>query len=242
MSFTESDIVRFYQVHPFDSLKTVGRFELRGSPGVLRNIQLRLFADDDSACEARLFRSNPEDGHAEMQFINEVRRTHPILSSKEAASLTLSIKITYSPCSSCREGLKDFFTSLPLPSTSRLALRIQFANLYHQDKPHSTEKEIEMVATWLHSLEKHGISVELQPLRVTEDPEFTNPRPQRVTDENFRDRRQKDDQVSLHVKQIYKKLELIQRDQQLGRAMSSLSLEARNQQKVRINLVTVSPY
>ena len=96
-----------------------------------------------------------------------------------------------------------------------------------------------MAAKWLLSLEKQGINVLLQPLRVTEDPEFVNPRPQKVTEEKFRERQQKDERVSMHVKEIYQKLEQIKQadtDQQLSQAMTRLSLERRNKERVSIGL------
>ena len=146
--------------------------------------------------------TSKESRHAEEIFINDHAKIQIAtnLPPGEKATLSLTIKITHSPCSKCRAVLTNFFTSLPRHKDSHYSLCIQFANLYHESKS-SSDAIIQQLVEWGRSFEEIGVRTVFKPFCVTKDPEFDRTA-LGIIHEKFKEREVKDNDVSSHVQQI----------------------------------------
>ena len=174
-----------------------------------------------------------KDGkHAEEVFINDHARIQTVtnLPPGEKATLSLTIKISHSPCSKCRAVLMDFFASLPRNKDSQYSLCVQFANLYHESKS-SANTIVQELAEWGQSFAEIGVRTVFKPFCVTKDPEFART-PLGITHEKFKEREMKDNDVTLHVQQIE---ELLKTDD-LSREFKKLSLKPRGTKVCIINI------
>ena len=192
MTFNTSQTKRFYQVYPQDSKTTVGHFNLKGT---------LVAQQSDGKRELSKVCQSGNGCHAEERFLSECAKQLGTISEGEKATLSLNIKITYSPCSKCRTAIKNFFASLPQDRNSSYQLCIQFANLYHE-KSASTVDEIKHLAAWSQSLKDINVVADLKPLCVTKDPEFNPTNLDISCDKIIRKRERKDKEVERHVQQI----------------------------------------
>lgn len=200
MSFSDSQKRRFYQVYHQDALTTVGRFKVVGSLVSQHSMFHSNSGEIIEVVESR------QGQHAEQRFLKEhVMKGITLeasLRDSEVPTLKFSTKITYSPCTMCCAQLTKFLDSLPKHVNSKYSLCIQFANLYYNGR-RNADDVINQLATWARSLKKMGVHTTFEPLRVTEDPEF-DPTPLGISAEKQRERKSKDNKVSVHVEQLMK--------------------------------------
>ena len=207
----------------------VGRFHLVGSLVRQQTLFHNNAGEIVNVCETT------EGRHAEEVFINDHTRIKMLtnLPSGERATLSLTIKITHSPCSNCRTALMNFFASLPRNKDSQYSLCIHFANLYHENKS-SANTIIQQLAEWSQSFEEIGVRTTFKPFCVTKDPEFAHT-PLGITHEKFKEREVKDNNVTLHVQQIE---ELLKTDDLSHELQKKLSLNPKVRDGVCVITIT----
>ena len=234
LNFPESDRNRFYLVHPFAALQTVGLFRLEVSVKAREES-----GADETLTIAKICRSSRK-GHAEEQFIFEAKKQIQSRLGQNAAigydrgshiitRLSLQINMIHTPCGSegknCQQQLVNLLTETFKPRPEFIELRLSFANVHFAGRTHDIEFQIKRLAGWLIKLESKGIKAVLAPLCVTKQ----IVRPNRLTTEALRKRREKDRAVAENVRRIYIQKELIERtkddeDEEFSMAFERLTI------------------